>query len=190
MSVYSGFATRLQETSYDQLTSSLIQLLSLRILAFYRSDSIDEVAWISSFSKVYRRLYRLEPHKYQPPKLTVACKDLAEVLGTDSTVSSHTSSKNTFGRPGKIVWIKDVSEAVLEELEDTARDRKGLWTNRGTKTPQPERTKTNSSPYLRKFSKERKLRTLRPHFQASALTPTRPHHRPKPPGNSSLLLSQ
>jgi len=183
MSVYSGFATRLQETSYDQLTHSLIQLLSLRVLSLYRSDPIDEISWIRDFGQVYRRLIRLEQHKYQPPKLTSACKDIAEVLGTDSTVSSHTSSKHTFRRGGKIVWIKDVSEAVLEELGEERSVRKGDWTSRGTKTPQPEKTKTNSSPYLRKFSKERKLKTLRPHFQVSG--PTRP--RPKPPRDSSLM---
>lgn len=178
MSVYSGFATRLQETNYDQLTSSLISLLIARVMALYRNEHIDEIAWISDFGKVYRRLVRLEEHKYQPPKVTLGCKELAEVLGTESTVSSHSASRQLVGKTGRVAWIRDVGETVIEELSEYGKGKE--WGGRFAKTPQPERMQATSSPYLRSYSKEKKLKTLRPHFKDINLSPTRLRRNQKP----------
>ena len=41
MSVYSGFATRNQEKHYDQVIYNVISTLMVRIVKFYKSETID-----------------------------------------------------------------------------------------------------------------------------------------------------
>lgn len=41
MSIYSGFATRIQENAYDQLIVDLIQVLQRRIIKFYVEEEAD-----------------------------------------------------------------------------------------------------------------------------------------------------
>lgn len=41
MSIYSGFATRQQETAYDGLVEDLILVLQKRILKFYNHEQTD-----------------------------------------------------------------------------------------------------------------------------------------------------
>lgn len=40
MSVYSGFATRAQETDYDSLLLNVLSLLSLRLIKFYKGENV------------------------------------------------------------------------------------------------------------------------------------------------------
>lgn len=41
MSIYSGFATRLQEQAYDQLIVDLISVLQRRVIKFYMGEEAD-----------------------------------------------------------------------------------------------------------------------------------------------------
>jgi hypothetical protein len=95
MSVYSGFSTRLQETTYNRLTETLIHLLQVRVLCAIRSEPIDDDIWSSKFSSVYAKLSKLEMQKYLPPKFSESCKELAmHYAGTFnySRISSASSS--------------------------------------------------------------------------------------------------
>ena len=95
MSVYSGFSTRLQETTYNRLTETLIHLLQIRVLCAIRSEPIDDDIWSSKFSSVYAKLSKLEMQKYLPPKFSESCKELAmHYAGTFnySRISSASSS--------------------------------------------------------------------------------------------------
>lgn len=95
MSVYSGFSTRLQETTYNRLTETLIHLLQVRVLCAVRSEPIDDDIWSNKFSSVYAKLSKLEMQKYLPPKFSESCKELAmHYAGTFnySRISSASSS--------------------------------------------------------------------------------------------------
>lgn len=46
MSVYSGFATRQQETFYNKLIEKTLSMLGTRLIYFYKNESIpDELKW-------------------------------------------------------------------------------------------------------------------------------------------------
>ena len=86
MSVYGGFATRLQETQYSGLVCKLISLLERRIVAALRggerhTDPFDSDQWIMSFSGVYKTMRKMESQKYQQPKYSAYCQDLAQAYG-------------------------------------------------------------------------------------------------------------
>ncbi len=54
MSVYSGFATRTQETYYNHLLETLIIALKKRLLKVYRKEPVDE----DKFGLLIRKLYK------------------------------------------------------------------------------------------------------------------------------------
>ena len=99
MSIYSGFATRAQETFYNKLVFKLIELLQQRVYAymigrkFYfqmipqiliaslASDlAFDEGMFAKKILKVHRTLRKLETNKYLEPHMSYAFEDLAEAL--------------------------------------------------------------------------------------------------------------
>lgn len=52
MSVYSGFATRLNEQQYNKQIVNLIKVLQRRVIKFYRSEPADEDAFKLVFQQV------------------------------------------------------------------------------------------------------------------------------------------
>lgn len=78
MSIYNGFATRVQETQYGRLSELMINLLSVKALNSLNGTEIDDVAWMKEFLTVYDGLIKLETHKYLPPKLSEGCMRLAK----------------------------------------------------------------------------------------------------------------
>lgn len=46
MSIYSGFATRVQENYYDELLFHIISTLLTRIIKFYQKQDIDEQSFL------------------------------------------------------------------------------------------------------------------------------------------------
>lgn len=85
MSVYGGFGTRLQETAYNQLLEALLRLLQDCILTNLHQVKLNSF-WSRRFLEIFYELTRLESSKYQPPKLSLAVKDLADKL---SLVPKH-----------------------------------------------------------------------------------------------------
>jgi hypothetical protein len=54
MSVYSGFATRQQETFYDRLLEKLIEILCEKIMNIYNGRKLyfkEDLIWIKCFKK-------------------------------------------------------------------------------------------------------------------------------------------
>jgi len=104
MSVYGGFATRLQESQYSGLICKVISLLERRVVAGIRGDSLDEEQWGLAFVSVYKGLRRMEEQKYQQPKYSLCCGQLAKLCGgqnsgslstrLDSSPSTHLSGTN------------------------------------------------------------------------------------------------
>jgi len=91
MSVYGGFGTRQQETTYNKAVYNLLYLMQLKIsrnnkqcnylLPFKLLVPFDEHRFQNIFSKLYNRLFVMEEFKYLPPKYSYAMKDLASDFG-------------------------------------------------------------------------------------------------------------
>ncbi len=96
MSVYSGFATRQQETLYDKLTCKLLVLLSGKIIRqeiggknnyYSKIDERNVGKWFSGVKKIFRMLKILEQNKHLEPKLTEYLGDLMEYFTEELVVS-------------------------------------------------------------------------------------------------------
>lgn len=70
MSIYSGFATRQQESFYNKITMRAIEMISDRVIAFMRADAFDEETWYFHLKKIYKYMEILETKKYLPPKFS------------------------------------------------------------------------------------------------------------------------
>ena len=72
MSIYSGFATRQQEETYDHCINSLLYILQKRILKFYTNEKTDEYKFSSLVQKIYLQIKQMEKAKYLDPKCSYA----------------------------------------------------------------------------------------------------------------------
>lgn len=59
MSIYSGFATRHQEETYDQLVEDLLFVLQKRILKFYRQESADEQKFLDVLKHIHAQMLKM-----------------------------------------------------------------------------------------------------------------------------------
>ena len=59
MSIYSGFATRNQESYYDQILYNLISTLLVRISKFYRGEEVDENSFLKIVTNHEKALKKL-----------------------------------------------------------------------------------------------------------------------------------
>lgn len=80
MSIYSGFATRLQEETYDDCVDSVLYILQKRIIKFYQGEHADEDKFLSMLLKINNQMKSMEAHKYLEPKSSQAFGELIEVL--------------------------------------------------------------------------------------------------------------
>ena len=83
MSVYSGFATRQQETKYNNLVENLVLGLKKRLLKFYRNEACDEDKFKLLLKKIYKKMYILEKGKFMAPKYSTCFNDLIEALNIE-----------------------------------------------------------------------------------------------------------
>ncbi|CDW80875.1 UNKNOWN [Stylonychia lemnae] len=67
MSVYSGFATRQQETFYTKLIEKLIEILQQKVLSAYQLTFFDERMFAKKIVKIHKTLNLLEKQKYLEP---------------------------------------------------------------------------------------------------------------------------
>ena len=87
MSVYGGFATRLQESQYSGLICKVVSLLERRIVSGIRGESLDVEQWGLAFMSVYKGMRRMEEQKYQQPKYSQFCGELAKMCGAQTSGS-------------------------------------------------------------------------------------------------------
>ena len=92
MSVYSGFGTKKEEETYNQLVFNVLHLVQLRLANFYRLESgyignaqkmkdSEDVRLRQLVDKHYRKMVRMEKTKYMAPRFTEALQDIANFLG-------------------------------------------------------------------------------------------------------------
>ena len=65
MSVYSGFATRQQETKYNSLLENLVIALKKRVIKFYNQEPCDEDKFKLLIKKIYKKMFLLEKGKFR-----------------------------------------------------------------------------------------------------------------------------
>jgi N-acetylmuramic acid 6-phosphate (MurNAc-6-P) etherase len=63
MSIYSGFATRNQEQTYDKMLYNLISTLLLRLGKFYKREPVDENTFLKIVFDQEKSLRKMEKHK-------------------------------------------------------------------------------------------------------------------------------
>jgi len=80
MSVNSGFATKLMETSYNTLVYNLLYLFQYRIRKFYSNESINESNFRNIVLRSFQKAKKLEKSKFLEPKFSVAVKDLISLM--------------------------------------------------------------------------------------------------------------
>ena len=95
MSIYSGFATRVQEETYDEIVDSILFILQKRVLKFYNNEHADEEKFINSLIKLYSQMKVMETHKYLPPKNSATIHELVTFLKKKQIKEA---SVNTMGR--------------------------------------------------------------------------------------------
>jgi len=136
MSVYGGFATRGQETTYNKALYNMVCLLQHRIskihsqgiVSSYFIDSYDENKFNEYFKRFYLKLYELDEVKHLSPRFSYAVKDLATLLGiyrelsnlpTSSSILSYKTEFNgALPKPKPKTNLK-ASERVLRKLNNT-----------------------------------------------------------------------
>jgi hypothetical protein len=89
MSIYSGFATRAQEETYDQCIDSLLYILQKRIIKFYRNEEADEERFVALVLKIHHQLKNMEPHKYLEPKTSNTINELIKIMEVHHNHTLH-----------------------------------------------------------------------------------------------------
>jgi hypothetical protein len=80
MSVYSGFATRQQETLYNNLLFKGLTLLVDKVMSTLCASPHDTAKWSRQLGKVIRYLSKLEEGKFLPPKFSTVITPLIPFL--------------------------------------------------------------------------------------------------------------
>jgi len=95
MSIYSGFATREQETLYDETITSLLRMLCRRLLKFYEGEHSDDTSFAMAVTKAQRVLRRQEKHKYLDPKVSLALDEFTDYLKDKILIKSDAADKSS-----------------------------------------------------------------------------------------------
>ena len=79
MSIYSGFATRRDESKYNGLLAKLIERLQDHLLELADQEQLKKK--VVGYSKIVSRMREFEEHKYLPPKFSELLDPLCRAMG-------------------------------------------------------------------------------------------------------------
>ena len=85
MSVYSGFATRKEETNYNQLLAKLLRTLISHLLELTSLSALSKTKSII-YSKIIAKIQQYDDHKYLEPKFSECLGPLAQLVGLPDKV--------------------------------------------------------------------------------------------------------
>ena len=91
MSTYSGFGTKKEESTYNQLVFNILYLVQLRLSSFYRFEAgmigkaermkdSEDLRLRESIDKHYKKMIKMEKVKYLAPRYSEALKDISVFL--------------------------------------------------------------------------------------------------------------
>eukprot|EP00347_Sterkiella_histriomuscorum_P022805 403337088 len=134
MSVYSGFATRQQESFYHKLLQKTYQLLTTRLISFYKGESIsEEVKWAKQIRKLYKYLALMDKTKYLEPKFSETLEPFSSFLkkhlemDNNSTITSNLShfldnrseiSRKNSVSPNKLQLSQNLSNYTNQQMQE------------------------------------------------------------------------
>ena len=100
MSIYSGFATRNQESVYNRGVCQLLHLFQRSLVSvltnsMIKLENLNTDNLTRSFNKLFRSLKSLEQHKHLEPKFSEFCLDLAAHLGYEKANISQGHQSHT-----------------------------------------------------------------------------------------------
>ncbi len=78
MSIYSGLATREDETNYNKLLTRLVSTMQDHIIEL--SNGIIASHFASKYTKLIAKMQTYEEHKYLPPKFSTILKPIEEAM--------------------------------------------------------------------------------------------------------------
>ena len=149
MSVYSGFSTRNQETSYDNLCLSLIVSLSQRVLKALRHEACDDAKFSKTIINIHKKLVEIEIHKYLPPKITECINDLTTFCIHNYNIRSNSNESETQRKynPEKSFTSKTPNLSFLDRIiEETPKLQRSNRKNIAKKK-YSARVETSNHPY-------------------------------------------
>lgn len=151
MSIYSGFSTRNQESTYGKLCEDLVIILANRVLKALKSEAVDDSSFSKTLISIYTRMGKLELHKYLPPKLSQCCNKLA-VYCTNVFQLSNNESVESFSR-SKIEYELPL---INEEVKVFRSKPVKSTTHTRGKNFSPDRVPSSISQYARHSDRRRK----------------------------------
>jgi hypothetical protein len=139
MSVYGGFGTRLQESTYGKLTEGLIQALQQHAVSVLKGETINEEEWSRYIYSILRYMNKYEKNKYLPPKYSKTCKELLEVIKSKNYSNNfgsllNSSVKSNLRLP-KLNTTTKPNLMIIESPEDE-NEISEPWTDRLTPSPE------------------------------------------------------
>lgn len=140
MSIYSGFATRAQETFYNKLVFKLVEMLQQRVASFFigrkypifkgfhlgfETDmAFDEGMFAKKLLKLHRTLKKLETNKYLEPHMSCAFEELVEVLLNNYKDNSSVNGSSVLGGSSAISGVS--GHQFSNNLRDKVQNQVGL----------------------------------------------------------------
>ncbi|CAG9336123.1 LRRC74A [Blepharisma stoltei] len=122
MSVYGGFATRAQESAYNGLLSSLIDLLHLHAISYIQNLPLDFSTWSEKFARIHKNMTSLETQKYQPPKFSLLTQPLADLIMPKLNISRNSKqSSKRVTRENSSYYKFDDSKTNVDSTPNTRR---------------------------------------------------------------------
>lgn len=114
MSVYSGFASRIQETTYNHAVYNMLCLLQLKVAKSLKGGTLplacvepfDDSMLLKYFAKFYKKLSFLEESKHMAPLFSHSLADLA----------THFNMQNTVFDNDKLLRVTTTSELTSYPL--------------------------------------------------------------------------
>ncbi|CDW78167.1 UNKNOWN [Stylonychia lemnae] len=108
MSVYSGFATRQQESVYTRLIEKVLSLTIKKCLSLMFNEQINDEQWIQDLKKCYKHIKFLDGYKYLLPRFSqviapfvfFSCQKQGVL---PSSTSSHISGMTAFKKQKAII---------------------------------------------------------------------------------------
>lgn len=164
MSVYGGFATRLQESQYSGLLCKVITLLERRVVSGIRGENVDAEQWGLAFTSVYKGMRRMEEQKYQPPKYSVLCGELASLCGVPTSGSltlSHQGSSRSSRLSATKDWESYMQQYPLHRIESMLIEESKISTS-PSRLPSVSPNEDLLKPTLRAIGKRKSL-GIQPH---------------------------
>jgi hypothetical protein len=165
MSIYSGFATRNLENSYNRYLCEAIYLLQKFVVSCLNNHKIDTFIFCDNFSKAYYKLSCVETQKNLIPKFSDCMKELNCYIQSISNKRTNKFLENLEFNDESVRYLARSKLDRRKELKTSMNTSQGSSRTRETRTPrlvqkQKMRIKTYQDEILKKILNDLSAYTL------------------------------